>query len=97
MKTKSTLPNGWVWFEEASKVFIPYRAKLIHHSPTKEDETLYVSTKKNWFLKRNRNGQGTTWEQISGNEAFLWLVRNEYDFDRRKDDAVRDLLEDFEV
>ncbi len=97
MKTKSTLPNGWVWFEDPGKVFIPYKAKLIHSSPVKDGETLLVSSKKNWFLKRERNGQGPSWEKVSGNDAFLWLVRNQYDFDRRKDDAVQDLLDDFEV
>ena len=97
MKSKSTLPNGWVWFEEPGKVFIPYKARLIHRSPLKEDESLFISSKSNWFLKRSRNGQEALWENISNNEAFLWLVRNQYDFDRRKEDSVQDLLDRFEV
>ncbi|MCA9409926.1 MAG: hypothetical protein KC931_10950 [Candidatus Omnitrophica bacterium] len=97
MKTRSVLPNGWVWFENPGKVFIPYKARQIHHSPQSEGETLFVSSKKNWFLKRDRNGQGPSWEKVDRNDAFLWLVRNQYDFDRRSDEAVQELLEEFEV
>jgi len=97
MKTKSVLPNGWVWFEDPGKVFIPYKAQLIHHSRKNDEESLYVSSKKNWFLKRERDGQGPVWEKVERNDAFLWLVRNDYDFDRRLNDSVQQLLEDFEV